>query len=260
MTEKRYHVVFSGDIVKGQSADSVKQRMAALFKTSAAGIEALFAKKISVIKKNVDAETAKKYIAALNRAGAVCRAVSAAPPAAPSAAPAAAPSGAVAEEKPRQEGPRVITIPMLNKSEPDYAPRLAEKISGTPNGLIIDGMDAPDIPFNHVFAITVYSQNDDGNDVNKLLMYIHSVKQPCVCAAPNIRYADFSLDNTANPTAAFRSFLYFLCRKNPALFLDENTFDFLSGSPPQKLNDAGTLKLATGLGKLIESGQIAFQT
>ena len=261
MMEKKYHVVFSGEIAEGQSDASVRQRMAALFKTSPAGIDALFAKKTAAIKKNVDQETAQKYVAALKRAGAVCRIIPAESTPSPSPAHAAAPPAKpVVEEKPRQEGPRVITIPMINKSEPEYAPRVVGQIAGTSSGLTIDEMDRPEIPFNHVFAVTVFTQNDKGNEINKLLMFIHSVKQPCVCAAPNIRYADFSLDNTAKPAAAFRSFLYFLCRKNPALFLDENTFDFLSGSQPPKLDDTGLLKLATGLGKLIESGQIASQT
>ena len=262
MAEKRYHVVFSGEIVEGQSADPVKQRVAALFKTSARAIEPLFANKRSVIKKNVDAATAQKYAAALKRAGAICRIVSAQPPppAGSSSTPAAAQSHLTDEEKPRQEGPRVITIPMLNKSEPDYAPQVIPKISGTSSGLKFSGDEGSEIPFNSVFAITVYNQNDAGDDVDKLMMFIRSKKHPFVCEAPNIRYADFSLNENASPTASFRGFLYFLCRKNPALFIDESTFDFLSGSPPQKLNDAGALKLSTGLGKLIESGQIASQT
>jgi hypothetical protein len=262
MTEKRYHVVFSGEIAEGQSADPVKQRMAALFKTSVKAIEPLFSEKRSVIKKNVDAATAQKYAAALKRAGAICRIVSAQPPspAGPPSPPAAAQPHLTDEEKPRQEGPRVITIPMLNKSEPDYAPRVIPNISGMSTGLKFSGEEDSEIPFSQVYAITVYNQNDGGDGVNKLMMFIRSMKQPFVCEAPNIRYADFSLNENANPTAAFRGFLYFLCRKNPALFIDESTFDFLSGSPPPKLNDAGSLKLSTGLGKLIESGQIASQT
>ncbi len=262
MTEKRYHVVFSGEIAEGQSAELVKQRMAALFKTSAEAIEPLFAKKKSVIKKNVDAATAQKYAAALKQTGAVCRIVSAQPPpsSGPSATPQAAQPHPADEEKPRQEGPRVITIPMLNKKEADYAPRVIPKISGTSTGLRFAGEEDAEIPFNRVFAIAVYNQNDDAVDVNKLMMFIHSVKQPFVCEASNIRYTDFSLNENASPTAAFRGFLYFLCRKNPALFIDESTFDFLSGSPPQKLSEAGSMKLSTGLGKLIESGQIASQT
>jgi hypothetical protein len=266
MTEKRYHVVFSGEIAEGQSDASVRQRMAALFKTSPAGIDALFAKKVSVIKKNVDAETAQKYAEALKKAGAVCRIVPAEPVSAPSPAPAAAPPiptprpAQPAEEKPRLEGPRVITIPMMNKGEPDFAPQEIREISGTPTGLIFAETGMSEIPFSHVYAISVYNQNDGGKDATKLLMFIHSVKRPFACDAPNIRYADFSTSTVANPTAAFRGFLYFLCRKNPSLFLEESTFDFLSGSQPQKLNDVNALKLSTGLGKLIDSGQIASQT
>ncbi len=255
MTEKRYHVVFSGEITEGQSDASVRQRMAALFKTSPAGIDALFAKKMSVIKKNVDAETAQNYVMALKKAGAVCRIVPAEPVSAPSPAPAAAPP----KPPPRQEGPRVITIPMMNKGEPEFAPQEIRGISGTPTGLVFAKTGMPEIPFNHVYAISVYN-HDDGKETTTLLMFIHSVKRPFACDAPNIRYADFAINTVANPTAAFRGFLYFLCRKNPSLFLEESTFDFLSGSPPQKLNDVNSLKLSTGIGKLIDSGQIASQT
>ncbi|MCG6535742.1 MAG: hypothetical protein L7F78_13850 [Syntrophales bacterium LBB04] len=62
MTEKKFNVVFSGEVVQGDSLPAIKERMAALFKTSAANIDALFNQKNAVIKRNVDQETAQKYV------------------------------------------------------------------------------------------------------------------------------------------------------------------------------------------------------
>ncbi|MEZ4576886.1 MAG: hypothetical protein R2875_02425 [Desulfobacterales bacterium] len=55
--------------------------------------------------------------------------------------------------------------------------------------------------------------------------------------------------------------MHFLCKDNPSIILEETTLDFLSGSQPQVL-DSGkvVMKLATGLGMLIESGDVDAQT
>lgn len=77
MTDQQHHVVFKGQLIEGVSADVVKQKLAALFKISVTQAEAMLTGKPVYIKKNVDVNTAKKYQAAMQKAGAVANIVSA---------------------------------------------------------------------------------------------------------------------------------------------------------------------------------------
>ena len=70
---KRFNIVFDGQLAQGQSAEQVKQALAALFKRNPADIEPLFGGKRVVLKRNVDLNSAHRYANALLRAGAVCR-------------------------------------------------------------------------------------------------------------------------------------------------------------------------------------------
>ena len=70
-----YNLIFQGKIIDGASLDEVKDNLARLFKADAAKTAALFSGKTIVIKKNLDTESTKKYLAILKKAGAVIRAV-----------------------------------------------------------------------------------------------------------------------------------------------------------------------------------------
>lgn len=91
MSEARYDVIFSGKLVEGAAVDQVKANVARLFKVEVAKVERLFSGSPVVIKKGVDEATAKRYLLALKKAGAICEAKrlqqSAAPPQAPQGAP-----------------------------------------------------------------------------------------------------------------------------------------------------------------------------
>lgn len=81
MGDKRYDVIFSGRLVEGVVVDQVKANVAKLFKVEVAKVERLFGGTPSVLKKGVDEPTAKKYLLAMKKAGAICeaRVVSSAP-------------------------------------------------------------------------------------------------------------------------------------------------------------------------------------
>ncbi len=70
-----YNLIFQGKIVEGASLDEVKNNVARLFKTDAKKTASLFSGKPIIIKKNLDSETTRKYLAALKKAGAVIQAV-----------------------------------------------------------------------------------------------------------------------------------------------------------------------------------------
>lgn len=70
-----YNLIFQGKIIAGASLDEVKTNVARLFKADAKKTAALFSGQSIVIKKNLDTESAKKYLAVLKQAGAVVKAV-----------------------------------------------------------------------------------------------------------------------------------------------------------------------------------------
>ena len=72
-----YHVIFEGQLTGEKPIANVKAQLAAMFKMNATQVEALFTGKPVAIKRNIDAETAKKYTAAFKKAGAVCRIIDA---------------------------------------------------------------------------------------------------------------------------------------------------------------------------------------
>lgn len=75
MSDVRYNLVFSGDIVPGADIEAVKQNLARLFKVDAPRVDAMFSGKDVVLKKDADQATAMKFRAVLKQAGAQCRMV-----------------------------------------------------------------------------------------------------------------------------------------------------------------------------------------
>ena len=70
MSDTPYAVIFQGRTVEGADPDQVRANMAKLFNADAARIEKMFSGQKVVIKKGLDAAGAKKYRAALTKAGA----------------------------------------------------------------------------------------------------------------------------------------------------------------------------------------------
>ena len=73
MAEQLYRVVFEGEILEGSEVQEVKRALAKLYKFGEDQIERFFSGKRLAVKKDVDYETAMKYVKAFERAGAVCR-------------------------------------------------------------------------------------------------------------------------------------------------------------------------------------------
>lgn len=71
MADQQFNVVFKGELVKGASAEQVKNNLAKLFKAEPSKLDNLFTGKAVIIKKGLDLAGADKYQAVLRRAGAV---------------------------------------------------------------------------------------------------------------------------------------------------------------------------------------------
>lgn len=108
MSDELFEIAIAGEFLDGENPEDVKARVGKMFNADAAKIAQLFSGNRIVIKKNVDQQTAVKYKAALNKAGAVCEIKSLSPAvaapvakAAPTPPPAAAAAPA-APPKPRE--------------------------------------------------------------------------------------------------------------------------------------------------------------
>ena len=73
MTEQLYRVVFEGEILQGSQVQDVKRALAKLYNKREDQVEHYFSGKPLTVKKDVDYQTAMKYVKAYERAGAVCR-------------------------------------------------------------------------------------------------------------------------------------------------------------------------------------------
>ena len=70
--KNHYNIIFEGEIVPGKEIDSVKKALMNILKADEKGIDRLFSGKRVLIRKNVEAETAKKFRKAFEDIGAVC--------------------------------------------------------------------------------------------------------------------------------------------------------------------------------------------
>lgn len=65
-------VIFSGELLPGQSLVEVRARIGQLFRVDGERLDQLFSGRCMVIKQGLDAEAAEKYRQAIERAGARC--------------------------------------------------------------------------------------------------------------------------------------------------------------------------------------------
>ena len=274
MTENIYRVVLSGKLAAGKSEADVAARMAALFKTTADKMSQLVKRPGTVVKKDVDLATAKKYAQAILSTGAVCMIEppetlaepSVKPPAAPAARPAEklvpkfTPKPAAPEQVAKSAEPRVVVIQLSNKPEDRFAPRQLEKISGSADCMDLNLNDIPEILYDRIMAVAAFNEGNSPEAKTKLLMFIRSNERPFACDIDRILFDGFPIKVFPKNIATFRGLLHLICKQNPSVILEESTLDFLSGSQPQQLDEQKILKLATGLGLLIESGDVDAQT
>ncbi len=166
----------------------------------------------------------------------------------------------VAEPHNDRAEPRVVVIPLSKKPEDRFTPLQIPKISGAPEGIDVNTPDVAPITYDQIMALAAFSETSDTEAASRVFIYIKKRPAPFLCRIDRVLYEDFPVKEFPKNTASFRGFLHFLCRENPSIILEETTLDFLSGSQPQVLDPGKMMKLATGMGLLIESGDIDAQT
>ena len=71
MSQARFKIVFSGELMPAAQLDEVKANLARLFKSDSAKIDSLFSGNPVALKRDLAEDEAEKYLAALQRAGAL---------------------------------------------------------------------------------------------------------------------------------------------------------------------------------------------
>ena len=71
--EKKYMLVFGGEITEGEDLSSVKKKLALLYKVDVDRIDSMFRNLPKAVKKNLDWEKAELYRKNWEKAGAICR-------------------------------------------------------------------------------------------------------------------------------------------------------------------------------------------
>lgn len=99
MSQERFDIFFSGELLPDQSPDTVREWLGQQFKLQGAALDQLFSGSPVRIKQNVDMDTAGRYRAAFRKAGALVDIRLVAP-----AAPAAAEGGDEPELLPPNTG------------------------------------------------------------------------------------------------------------------------------------------------------------
>jgi len=147
MSEKRFNIIFKGEIVPGANEATVRANVAQLFKANEKVLEKLFSGEPIAIKKDVDQAGAMKYRALMKKAGAICYALDPNAPLTEAGKPATVQKPAV-----------------TSSSGSASAPAKQEKPSGTdwgiaPPGSIlvepkeIEGIEIPDISAISIAAL-----------------------------------------------------------------------------------------------------------
>lgn len=73
MSEQKYELAFYGKLMAGSDLQQTKEQIALLFKTNLDQVERMFTGSRVVIRNKLDAETARKYLLALQKRGANCQ-------------------------------------------------------------------------------------------------------------------------------------------------------------------------------------------
>ncbi|NIM16766.1 MAG: hypothetical protein GTO45_32655 [Candidatus Aminicenantes bacterium] len=72
MEEKKYKIIFKGDVVPGRDLETAKQNLAKLYHVDVNKVESLFSGKLFVLKEDVSLDEAQKHMFHLEEAGVVC--------------------------------------------------------------------------------------------------------------------------------------------------------------------------------------------
>jgi hypothetical protein len=72
MEEKKFKIIFKGEIVPNTDREKAKQNLASIYRVDVKQVESLFSGKTFVLKENIDLDAAQKFMFQFEEAGIVC--------------------------------------------------------------------------------------------------------------------------------------------------------------------------------------------
>lgn len=253
-----YNVILTGKALAGFELSTVKTNLATAFKLSPEAVDRYFVGKPLIVKKGADLQTAEKYKARFEEAGAECKIspVTAQPlaPSPPQNEKTAEPSPpAAAGESPAPERPRAITPPPKPVSL-QYSPLACRAVSSAENGLNFNRYGTEQVPFADVLLVSVYTLPHGVKFKTKAMFFIKSQKKPLVVEAETIAYEELSI-RQEDLYDSLRGFINLIFSANPGLIVDTATGDFLAGSSPSPVKRDENF-WASGLGASLDDAHL----
>ncbi|MBI5846763.1 MAG: DUF2628 domain-containing protein [Nitrospirae bacterium] len=277
MAEPTYKVLLSGETLSGHQLAETKKQLAVAFSLSADSIDRFFIGKPVIVKTTTDIETAEKFKALFEKAGAVCfikqvvqtetgrpSNSSAAKPEL-SSSPAITPvtpehaitkesapgftthAGNRTEEAP---GPRVISPPQKAVSL-QYSPLHCRALNKTEGGLNFNRYGCENIPFSDILLVSVYHIPSGIKPKTRVMVFSRTQKKPLTVDADAIDFTGILGREEDDIYAALRQFVTDLVKANPSLIVDSSTSDFLKGSGPGMVKRDDTF-WASALGSALD--------
>jgi hypothetical protein len=255
MAEQRYHIIFKGEIAKGESIEDVKKRLASLFNIQASKVESFFSNHPIVIKKDVDYETCVRFKQAFKKAGARIRIVPL-----DNSTHGKAKKGVRYSQEPETEnntniilnGKPKIVSPKLATTSLIYTPLPGHHIEGWSEGIDFKRQYINKVPFEQLLLVSVFKKADIMEEKLLILIFIKGHERPVIVNADSIRYSDFSSVSAQNTVSSLRNFVIFLFNQNHSLIVDEYTYDFMLSTPPHVYEKELTI-ISTALALEIEN-------
>ena len=174
MSEPLFKVVFDGQLVLGADLAAVKAELARLFKVDPARIDAMFGSAPVVVRRQLDEATARQYLQALEKAGALARLEPMEPVAPEAAEPASAATRAAVAAAPGASKELPAPVPAALATP---APAVLRAMQGVPvapaldvaaaGALLVEAPDIPDanIAIEHLSLAAVGTPLADARDI-----------------------------------------------------------------------------------------------
>jgi hypothetical protein len=244
MAEGRYRIITNGRPARGQRPEEVLNRLSQVFKAPPDKVRGLLAGKVLIVKKGLDEQTAMRMLAALRKAGLVCKAEPESPPSTKTPI-----SEAPAPDVRAATGARSID-PEMGSTAIEHTAMATGEITASPGGLDFHKPEARDVPFSDVLLMAVYEPPSTLGGQTKLMVFISGSKRPITLNATSIKYWQFKGISSKSAGLSLRQFIAYIYNRNPSAMIDAPTKKFLDGGLPRPL-DVDESILASALGRAL---------
>jgi len=282
MPGTEFKILFTGTLAEGTNGGDVLKNLCALFKAEPGKIKGLFSRKGAVVWRGRDRAVATRLMAALEKAGAVCRMEESTgmQPPDPTQDGDVTPhgkedagnedqagtdlssctgedevrSGIVPGASPEPTGKEGAgmggqlhagIVPKSGGLDMSLTPVTCFRISAVPNGLGTGRKDCTVVAFDELLLASAFKCSDKTEDY-RLLLFTARQRRPLVADCSAIAYNEFSSATENSMVSSLRTFLTYLHTMQPGLVFDVDTRSFIDGASPRLYTKDITV-LATAL-------------